>query len=97
MFLHYLATRSPSEMLYKFFAVQWKYPTRGDWTETVKKDLVDLQIDLTLEQIKGLKKERFAEIVKGQVKKVAFAEMMAKKETLSKLNGLSYNELKIQD
>ena len=30
-YLHYLATLSEDEMLYKVFTSQWKYPVRGDW------------------------------------------------------------------
>ena len=37
-YLHYLATRKPNEMLYKFFMAQWTHPAKSnEWTEKVKK------------------------------------------------------------
>ena len=52
---------------------------------------------MTIGQIKQLKKEKFAEIVKQQVKKAALAELLAKKDQHSKLSELTYTELKMQN
>ena len=69
-------------MLYKFFSVQWRFPVKGDWTETVKADLRYLEMDFTLEQIKKFKKENFAKIVKSQVHKIALRDLCEKKEKI---------------
>ena len=37
IYLHYLVTRKETEMLAQFFRTQWNQPSKGDWTETVKK------------------------------------------------------------
>ena len=52
-YLHYLVTRDNDEMLAKFFQVQWKYPTRGDWVEDVRQDLKDFGINKSLDVIKS--------------------------------------------
>ena len=41
-FLHTLANREDSEMHTKFFQHQWDHPSKLDWTEQVRKDLLDL-------------------------------------------------------
>ena len=61
-YLHYLLTRNKDEMLYQFFDTQWKYPVKNDWTETVKQDLVTLDINFSIEKISSMKKETFSEI-----------------------------------
>ena len=44
-YLHYLANRKDDEMLKKFFQAQWQYPIFGDWTERVKQDLDDFEME----------------------------------------------------
>ena len=47
-YLHYLVTRKKTELLYRFFITQWKYPaSRNEWTEQVKLDLDNLKSMMT--------------------------------------------------
>jgi hypothetical protein len=62
-FLHYLSTRKKSEMHYKFFIAQWKYPTTNDWTEQVKNDLEDFGVQVDLNYIQSKSKSAFKQIV----------------------------------
>ena len=39
IYLHYLLTLPKDQLLYKFFQAQLRNPSKGDWCETVKKDL----------------------------------------------------------
>ena len=50
-YLHYLATLKENEMLSKVFKSQWNYPVKDDWTLEVKKNLEELETDLSLEEI----------------------------------------------
>ena len=54
IFLHYVLTRNTSSMLYRFFEAQLYNPCRGDWTVTVQEDLTELNINLTLEEIRRM-------------------------------------------
>ena len=58
-YLHYLVNLEEDEMLAKFFTVQWKYPTKEDWTIQVQRDLEDFEITKNLEQIKSMSKNVF--------------------------------------
>ena len=51
-YLHYLVQLNENEMLSKVFNTQWKFPTKDDWTTQVQKDLTDLNINLSIEEIK---------------------------------------------
>ena len=64
MYFHYLVTRKKSEMLHKFFKVQWEYPTKYDWTETVKGDFEFFGLDLDIEKLKLLKKKNMQKLFK---------------------------------
>ena len=43
-YLDNLVNRKEKEMIHQFFVTQWMNPTRGDWTETVRKDLEEFGI-----------------------------------------------------
>ena len=84
-------------MLSQFFYVQWEHPTKYDWTETVKQDLVKLDINLTLCEIQKMKKETFADLVKRKVKTLALQDLLLMKASHSKMSNVNYKELKLQD
>ena len=96
-FLHYLARLDEGEMLYKVFYAQWKYPVKNDWTITVKQDLKDLKIDLSLDEIKRKTNWSFKKLVKVKTKEFALDYLLKLKERHSKMNSLEYQELKIQN
>ena len=84
-------------MLYSFFITQWHTPSRGDWTEAVKKDLNDFNIPCSFDFIMGKSKEAFKRLVKVKAKELAIKNLKAKKETHSKLRNLAYDDLKMQN
>ena len=51
-YLHYLASLNKDNMLHQVFKTQWKYPVKDDWTLKVKENLKELNISLSLEEIK---------------------------------------------
>ena len=79
-YLHYILTSDPEEMLFKVFNAQLRNPTKGDWPEIVKKDLVDFDIKLSFEQIKAMKKNKFKKIVKEACKAFSFKKLMNEKQ-----------------
>ena len=96
-FLYYILNRPDHDLLKKVFIVQEKYPVKNDWTLTVKQDLEDLDIKLSFDEIKSLKKETFSKIVKDKVRTLAFRKLMEEKNTYSKMEKLQYTELKMQN
>ena len=51
IFLHNVLSTSDNEMNQKVLMAQWNNPTKDDWTEQVKLDLKDFQIEADLIKI----------------------------------------------
>ena len=67
-------------MLYKVFMAQLRNPTKGDWPLIVQKDLEDLNIKYTFDEIKKMKQERFKDIVKKACKSYSLTTLLKLKE-----------------
>ena len=96
MYLHYLLNLEETEMLYCFFLAQLNMPGENDWTETVKQDLVDFEIGLSLQEVKELSHDQFKCMVKDKSRSAAFKQLMGAKSHHSKMSSLDYSELRIQ-
>ena len=97
IYLHYLVKEDKNSMLNKFFKVQWRRPSRGDWTLQVKQDLEDFGIPGTLEYLEGLSENALKSLVKKQSIEFALEKFLNMKSSHSKLDKITYNELKIQN
>ena len=80
-------------MLSKIFTKQWKH----EWTEQVKVDLEELGIPGDLNWIKSKSKLTFKNLIKKQIKELAFMKLMLTKERHSKMNNLEYYTLEMQE
>ena len=96
-YLHYLVTRNPEEMLFKFFKRQWKHPVAGDWVLQAKQDLADFSISDDLERIKAHSNYSFKTLVKRKAKEFSFFTYLEKKASHTKLDNLFYSELSMQE
>ena len=66
MFLQTILQEEESFQLYRFFKAQLNQPSRGDWCKSV--DLKDLKLQLSLREVKALKKEDLQKILKDAYK-----------------------------
>ena len=96
-FLHYLVTRSESEMIYKVFIQQWHRPVKNDWTTAVRQDLKDFHMEENLENIKTKYQEVFKKQVKQKVQIYEFNQLMSAKQRHTKMDNLNYSKLEIQE
>ena len=96
-YLHYLLTRDPHEMLYKFFITQWYQPCRGDWTEVVQQNLKEFNIPCDFKYIRSKSCEAFKNIVKTKAKEYALEQLTLKQQKHSKMEELHYTEIKPQE
>ena len=90
-----LATSDREKTLYNFFKTQWNYPTKNDWTVTVKKDLKDFDIKEDLEYITSMSKRKFKTLVKSKAQEYEVKDLNKIKETLSKIKNISHKKLKM--
>ena len=95
-YFHDLITRDKKEMLFNFVRVQWHNPTKGDWTEQIKQDLKDLEMEPNFSYYSSMKTENFKEFVKHQSKENSLKELNMKKESHSKVKTIIYSDVKMQ-
>ena len=67
MFLHYILNEEKMSLIHQVLQAQMKNPSKNDFILTVKKDLKELNIHLSMEDIKTLSKESLKKFVKEQV------------------------------
>ena len=84
-------------MLYNFVLTQWNNESSGDWTGLVKDDLKRFNINLSITSLQSMSKATFKAMVKREAKRVAFEELLEKKNKHSKIKNLEYKELKMQN
>ena len=97
-YLHHLATRNKTEMLYKFFHTQWNYPAKkNEWTTKVREDLEHLSIEDNLQKIEKMSKYSFKNIVKKHIENETFYYLLSVKEKHKKMQNLQYNQLEMQE
>ena len=94
-FLHYILSTDNEKSLYKFLETQWKFPDKGDWTETVKQDLKDFNIEIEsdCQNLKNIPKEKFKKFVKNRAKEYEMRYHSVVKNKLSKIQNLQYKKL----
>ena len=97
LYLHNLLNRPEEQMILKVLTMQEKKPTKGDWYSTVLTDMEEFKLNLTIDELKKLKKRKLKIKIKDAIKKIAFKYLCLEKDTKSKskLKNLSYNEIKI--
>ena len=69
-FLHYMLNENEDSMLNKFLICQINQPSRGDWIHQTLKDLKEFEINISLDELKNIPKNKFKQIVreKGEEK-----------------------------
>ena len=96
MYLHHILTRNENSLILNFFQAQNKHPAKNDWSETIKKDLVDLDIKIDHKTIKQISKKKFKKYLKIKTKIYAFKELMKNKIQHSKMDNITYSSLEKQ-
>ena len=95
LFLKYILEQPFDSIISRMFKLQLENPTRGDWASTCLKDLENLNLKLTLEQIKSMKKEKYKSLVKENVNETALKYLInrqGKKGSETKYNYLEMAE-----
>ena len=67
LYMKYILEQTDESLLKKFFYLQLDKPTRGDWASTCLKDLEELNISLSLEEIRLISKLRFSKMLKERI------------------------------
>ena len=69
----------------KFLITQNISPKKKDWISTVKENLKQLDITLTLKNIEDMPKCSYKKIIKNKIKKEAFSYLLKKRDNKDRL------------
>ena len=97
LFLHYILNESESSIILKFFNAQLKNRKPKDWISSVFRDLKELKIEKTIEEIKEMKKTTLKRIMNKVIVNKAFERLLCLKESHSKVKHLVYTNLRMQN
>ena len=97
MFLHYILQQPTDSLLFRCFEAQRCERIPGDWIGQVEQDLSEVNITLSLEEIKKYSKMCFKSLLKEKILKFAYIYLLKQKENQSKCSSIKFTELKIQD
>jgi hypothetical protein len=78
LYLKYILEQPEESLLKKFLLLQFEKPSRGDWASTCLEDLKELDISLSLEEIKKMTKYKFSNILKVRISKNALNYLRTK-------------------
>ena len=78
-FLKDILNQNQDSMMLKFLQLQVDNPVKGDWASTCSKNLKDLNINLSFEDIKGMSAYKYKQLVKLKCKESSFNYLMKKR------------------
>ena len=84
LYMQYILQQSDDSILEEFFSLQLEMPTRGDWASRCLKDLQELGIKNTLEEIRVMTKYKFTQILRKRSKSRALQYLINKQGTKGK-------------
>ena len=96
LFLHYLLNEDSDSMVNKFLMVQCKSENPKDWTSTVMKDMKDLNIKMTFDKIKVMKKSRLVHLLNTGIAEKALKDLNEVKRKHSKVLHLKHDYMKMK-
>ena len=95
LFLKTILEENESSTIKKFLMLQFEKPSKGDWAGSCIQDLKDLEIDLTLDEIRTISKYTYKALIKKSIHNKAFEYLIAKRR--SKGQEIEYRELKMAE
>ena len=96
-FLQYIVQQPSDSLLYRMLMTMINSPTRGDWASSANKLLEKYEIELSFEDIKTMKNSKFKSLVKKQIHKVAFRDLINRKNAGEKGRNIKYECLQMTD
>jgi hypothetical protein len=72
-------------------------PAKDDWATSVHTDMEEVNIGLTLDEMKNMKKSCFKTHLKQKISEAAFTDLLKIKDTHSKGKEIKYTKFELQD
>ena len=95
-FLFYIIQQKNDSIIKKVFESQVRNRTKKDWITTVLKDMEELNLNVTFEDIQHMSKGRWKAMIKRNIREKAFNNLLEIKQKHSKVMELEYEKMEIQ-
>ena len=95
LFLKSILNEKQENLIYQFVSLQYKDPRRGDWVSSCLQNLKYLNINLSFEEIKDIKRSQFQNILRKSIKEKAYEYLIEKRGR--KGIEIDYRKLKMQE
>ena len=95
LYLKNILQQDPSSMIFRFFQLQVENPTQGDWASACFKDLKELGIIESLEEIKQMSKFTFNKMLKKRISENALNYLIKKQNIKGK--DILYKKIELAD
>ena len=64
LFLKAILEEKSESLILRFLTLQFENPTKGDWASSCMQDLKDLELNLSITEIKEISKHQFSNQIK---------------------------------
>ena len=95
-FLHYILNEDGiQKMVHRMLQAQLKKAVKGDWIIGVQEILIELEIELSLQDIKNLKEETLRKFAKEQINEKSLEYLNKQKAKHTKVKHIVHSKIKI--
>ena len=91
-YLQYLLQQDETSLLYRMLRAQQENPVRGDWFSETRTILSELNIQISIEDIRSMTRKKFKKLYKPMSEAAAFDYLHKKQEAGSKGRNLHYTK-----
>ena len=95
--LQYILQQPPESLLYKVYKALENHPTKNDWLCGALKCLETFEMNLTMEEIKVMKSNKYKHTVKVQAQKAALKYLLNKQVNGKKGKFISFTNIQMAD
>ena len=93
MYMKYILEQPAESSISRIFSLQLEKPKRGDWASSCLNDMEKLNIKLTFEEIRSIKKTKFMKILKEKVRDAALKYLLEKQGKKGREINFSYLDM----
>ena len=93
VYLHDILSREEGSLINRFFKTQLDFKKSKDWASQILKDLMEYEIEMTMDEIKSIGHDKWKDIIKSTTKIKALDEVNNKQGSKS----MNYDNLKLAD
>ena len=94
-FLKQILQEDYNSQVYRFFKLQENHPIKGDWVSTCLRDLAELRISESIEEIKNMPRKIFKNLIKSRILENALEYLNRKRG--SKGQDIEYKTLEMSE